>query len=218
MLMFRNRGLDSIRKRPFVCLLAAAFSLGAVNGSISRGLVIGPSAPVPQIVVASTAGPWERNAGTDLRKYISLMTGMYPELVTEPSRRAPAIFIGQSALRAEPSLQTALDRVIKKDPTYRADAIAVRGVGDRVFLAGANDESHYFAMSWLLQHWGCRWYMPTEFGEVVPEKSELRLGDIDFAYAPPFEIRHYSLAWLGDTSGAEEFRRRNFMSGTTALV
>src|SRR3954451_18656922 len=181
-----------------VWLLTAAVSLGAVNGSISRELVIGPSAPVPQIVVASKAGPWERNAGTDLRKYIGLMTGMYPEVVTEPSRRAPAIFIGQSALRAEPSLQLALDRVIKKDPTYRADAIAVRSAGDRVFLAGANDESHYFAVSWLLQHWGCRWYMPTEFGEVVPEKSELRLSEIDFAYAPPFEIRHYSLAWLGD--------------------
>ena len=110
-----------------------------------------------------------------------------------------------------------MDRVIKKDPTYRADAIAVRSAGDRVFLAGANDESHYFAVSWLLQHWGCRWYMPTEFGEVVPEKSELRLGDIDIAYAPPFEIRHYWLSWLADNTGADEFSRRNFMNGTFTL-
>src|SRR3954463_11279123 len=139
MLMFRNQGLDSIRKRPFVWLLAAAFSLGAHYGSIARALVIGPSAPVPQIVLAPPAGPWERNSGTDLRKYIGLMTGIYPEVVAEPSSRAPAIFVGQVALRTEPSLQLALDRVIKKDPTYRADAIAVRSTDDRVFLAGAND-------------------------------------------------------------------------------
>src|SRR4051812_28940671 len=207
-----------MRKCAFVWLLAAALMLGAQHASISGELIIGKTGPAPEIVVASAAGSWERNAGGDLRKYIGLMTGIDPEVVTEPSRRAPAIFIGQAALRAEPSLQLALNRVVKKDPTYRADAIAVRSVGDRLFLAGANDESHYFAISWLLQHWGCRWYMPTEFGEVVPEKSELRLAEVDFAYAPPFEIRHYSLAWLGDTSGAEEFRRRNFMSGTTALV
>src|SRR6188474_1697694 len=102
MLMLRNRGLDSIRKRPFVCLLAAAFSLGAQYGSIARELVIGPSAPVPQIVVASAAGPWERNAGADLRKYVGLMTGIYPEVVVGPSRSGPAIFIGQAALLAEP--------------------------------------------------------------------------------------------------------------------
>src|SRR5829696_3468719 len=215
--MFRSPGLDSIRKRPFVWLLAAAFSLGAQYGSISRELVIGPSGPVPQIVVAAAAGPWERNAGTDLRKYIGLMTGIYPEVVAEPSRRAPPIFVGQAALRAEPSLQLALDRAAKKDPTYRADAIAVRSADDRVFLAGANAESHYFAVSWLLQHWGCRWYMPTEFGEVVPEKSELRLGEIDIAYAPPFEIRHFWLSWLADNTGADEFSRRNFMNGTFTL-
>ena len=192
-----------MRKCAFVWLLAAAFSLGAQYGSISGELVIGQTGPVPEIVVASAAGPWERNAGADLRKYIGLMTGIYPEVVAEPSRRAPAIFIGQAALRAEPSLQLALDRVIKKDPTYRADAIAVRSAGDRVFLAGANDESHYFAVSWLLQHWGCRWYMPTEFGEVVPEKSELRLGEIDIAYAPPFEIRHYWLCLAWQTTPAQ---------------
>src|SRR3954471_11696970 len=129
--MSRNRGLDSLRKCAFVWLLAAAFSLGAQYGSIARELVIGQSDPVPEIVVASGAGPWEHAAGADLRKYIGLMTGIYPDLVAEPSRGAPTIFIGQAALRAEPNLNLALDRVIKKDPTYRADAIAVRSMGGR---------------------------------------------------------------------------------------
>jgi hypothetical protein len=58
--MFRNRGLDSIKTCAFVWLLTALFSPGAVNGSISRELVIRPSGPVPEIVVASAAGTWER--------------------------------------------------------------------------------------------------------------------------------------------------------------
>ena len=48
-------------------------------------------------------------------------------------------------------------------------------------------------------------------------KAELRLGEIDFAYAPPFEIRHYWLSWLADNTGADEFSRRNFMNGTSTL-
>ena len=77
--------------------------------------------------------------------------------------------------------------------------------------------SHYFAVVWLLNQWGCRWYLPTDFGEVVPEKPVLSLGELDFAYAPPFEIRHYWLSWNADRTGSDEFRRRNFMTETSLV-
>jgi hypothetical protein len=38
---------------------------------------------------------------------------------------------------------------------------------------------------------------------------------LDFAYSPPFEIRRYWISWNGDKTGAEDFERRNFMSGAT---
>jgi len=76
-------------------------------------------------------------------------------------------------------------------------------------------ESHYFAASWLLQQWGCRWYLPTAFGEVVPDRPTLAIGDLAFAYAPPFEVRYYWLSWNADGTGADEFRHRNFMSNAT---
>jgi len=59
--------------------------------------------------------------------------------------------------------------------------------------------------------------MPTEFGEVIPEQAVLKIGKLDFAYAPPFEIRHYWLSWNGDKTGANEFRRRNFMTETSMV-
>ena len=89
----------------------------------------------------------------------------------------------------------------------------LRREGNRVYLAGNNDLSHYFAVAELLRRWGCRWYMPTEFGECIPERRDLKIGDLDYAYSSPFEIRSYWISWLGDNSGAAEFRMRNMMTG-----
>lgn len=175
-----------------------------------------------QIVVSPRAGTWEKQAATDLQKYIGMMTGAKPALADAPASlgtalkaATPVFFIGQEALKADPSLQQALDKVKKKNPVARADAVVVRRAGNRIFLAGSNDESHYFAAAWLLQRWGCRWFMPTEFGECIPDQPTLTLGKLDFSYAPPFEIRHYWLSWNADATGANEFRRRNFMTETS---
>jgi hypothetical protein len=58
--------------------------------------------------------------------------------------------------------------------------------------------------------------MPTEFGEVVPERGSLGVGALDYAYGPPFEIRGYSVTWHGDKSGQQDFQRRNF--ATTTII
>jgi hypothetical protein len=164
------------------------------------------------IVVTDTAGPWERRAGEDLAKYIGLMTGLRPRIVPEVPRDGPAILIGDAALSADPGVAAFLRRAAKRDPFVQADAISIRRSGEHLYVAGINDESHYFAAAWLLQHWGCRWYMPNAFGEHVPRRATLTVGALDHLYAPPFEIRHYWLSWNGDAKGADAFRHRNFMS------
>jgi hypothetical protein len=171
--------------------------------------------PRAVIVAGYNAGPWEKRAADDLAKYIELMTGALLPRRAAPPRGTAAILVGKAALDADPGLALALDRIKKSRPVVRADAILVRRAGERLYVVGSNDESTYFAASWLLQHWGCRWYMPTAFGEHVPRRATLSVGAVDHAYAPPFELRHYWLAWNGDTTGAEEFQRRNFMSSAT---
>jgi len=173
------------------------------------------------IVVAADAGKWEKQAATDLAKYIGLMSGGEPRIVSVAAEidaalkaDAPVLLIGQRALAAEPSLAPALAGAAKKNPTVRADAIVVKRVKNRVYLAGTNDESHYFAASWLLQQWGCRWYLAGDFGECIPSQPVLKVGALEHVYAPPFEVRHYWLSWNGDSTGAEDFQRRNFMSST----
>lgn len=172
-----------------------------------------------QIVVAPDAGKWEAQAADDLQKYIELMTGAKPALVNTPNEiaaalraKTPTFLVGQEALKVDPSLSKVLLRVEKKNPLLRADAIAVRREKNRILLAGSNDDSIYYAVSWLLQQWGCRWYMPTDFGECIPSVKVLSVENIDMAYAPPFEVRRYWISWNGVQHGRQEFMRRNMMN------
>ncbi len=200
----------------FILLMLCAGTLTAAD------LVIADhKATTATIVVAPSAGRWEAKAAAELARVITLMSGATVPVVVQgvapgsPTGDGPVIYIGSAALTALPTLQAKLTAVAKAAPVVRADAIVVYRDGRQVYLAGSNDDSHYYAVAHLLQQWGCRWYVPTEFGECIPERAVLTIGALDLAYAPPFEIRHYWLSWNADGTGAEEFRRHNFMSETS---
>jgi len=171
------------------------------------------------VVVDAKAGPIEKEAANDLVKYIEMMTGAKPALANTPETieaawavTTPVLIVGQQALLADDTVETALKNVAKKNPVLRADAIVLRRYGNKVLIAGNNDESNYYAVATLLRLWGCRWYLPSDFGECIPEVDTLRVGQINFTYAPPFEARNYWIAWNGEQNGRIEFMRRNFMN------
>jgi len=171
------------------------------------------------IVAAEKAGPNEQLAAGDLAKYITIMSGAAPTIANTPEAitaalkgKDPVLLIGLEALKADKSLAVALKKPVTVKGLLRSDAIVLRRKDNRVYLAGSNDLSHYYAVVELLRRWGCRWYFPTEFGESIPAQPRLTLGELDYAYAPPFEIRTYWISWLGDRTGMEEFQRRNFMT------
>lgn len=168
--------------------------------------------------------PVEKQAALELQKTIEQMTGAKlaiadtPETVAAAMKgTAPVLVIGGAALQADPTLGKALDKVRKKQPTVRADAIVLRHAGNKILIAGSNDESNYFAVSQLLQDWGCRWYLPTDFGACIPTLPNLSVDALDYAYAPPFEVRYYWLSWNGDRTGLDEFRFHNFMTDSSSI-
>ena len=171
------------------------------------------------VVVATKTGEWELRAARDLAHYIERISGAKVALAETEDAAAkalagngPVLVVGQKALQLLPELKQSLRKVAKKTPVLRADAIALKRVGNRVYLAGLNDDCHYYAVAELLRRWGCRWYMPTEFGECIPHHATLKIGDLDYAYAPPFEVRKYWISWNGDATGQKEFMRRNGMN------
>ncbi len=203
-----------------VASLPASESLGAAAGlHSSQPLTVveeGKSAAV--IISSPQAGRLESQAASDLQKYIALMTGVTLPLVksSESIERAlasarPMFIIGQTALEKNGSLRAKLAAVIKHDPHIRADGVGMLREGNKIFLAGPNDESHYFAVAELLRAWGVRWFMPGQFGECVPQESKLVVDDLNVFYAPPFELRSFWVSWLGDSSEVTDFQLRNMM-------
>jgi len=165
------------------------------------------------IVVAATAGEWEKRAAEDLSRYIERMTGARLELRDPlPPADQLALVVGQRALQARPDLAAELSQAAKKNPVLRADAIVLKRDGNRLYIAGSNDDAHYFAVSQLLQLWGCRWYLPSEFGECIPRHLTLKVGELNLAYGSPLEVRRYWISWLGEQADRPLFLHRNFMN------
>ncbi len=171
----------------------------------------------------------EAKAADELAHYIELMSGARPELADDPeaieaalAADMPVFLVGELALRTRPELNERLNAVVNPDPLVigkqsvenveRADGIVLLRDGNRIYLAGSNPRSHYYSVARLLNLWGCRWYMPTEFGECIPEIPTLSLTELDEAYASPFEIRKYWLSWNASRQGYDDFLHRNFMN------
>jgi len=203
-------------------MCTCALQAQPVTASSNALQVVQEGRPLASVYLAADAGELEKAAAGDLVKYVEMMSGARLPLVTlAAGARAPAgpaLLVGKAALAEDGALSARLSAAAKKDPMVNADAIVLRRQGDRVYLAGNNDRAHYFAVSKLLQDWGCRWYMPTEFGEVVPEQRSLAVRALDYAYGSPFEIRSYWLSWNGDATGKEDFQRRNFANATQLPV
>ena len=214
-------GLGYFMKAPLHVALIVAFMFGSVSTTLAA--VVGASGSddlviveggkaTATIAVAADAGPQEAKAAEDLATYIEMMSGARPQIVNALPVNGTIIVVGELAIRAEPTLEQALHGVIKKNPLLGTDGIVLRRAGSRVYVAGNNDRSHYYAVAELLEQWGIRWYLPTRFGECVPSEPTLKVGQIDYVYSSPFEVRRYWLSWNGDKSGRAEFMARNKMN------
>ena len=201
--------------------LSANGAQGATAGApAAKPLIIADGAKSDAIIVLSpNAGRYERQAAEDVEKYIELMTGAaLPITRTQEavdgalSSGRPLVMVGQTAFAANPELTNKLAAVLKEKPHFRADGVVLLRDDARVYLAGSNDESHYFAVAELLRAWGVRWFMPGALGEYAPDEKLLAIGDLDMVYAPPFEIRTFGVAWAGETAGMADFQLRNMMN------
>jgi uncharacterized protein DUF4838 len=208
-------------RTPLRFALIVAFVFGSVSAALaavagasgSDDLIIAEGGKATAtIAVAADAGPQETNAAEDLAAYIEMMSGAKPQIINALPVNGTVIVVGKLAIQSEPALQQALNRVVKKNPVLGTDGIVLRRAGNRLYVAGNNDRSHYYAVAELLEQWGIRWYLPTQFGECVPSEPTLKVGQIDYAYSSPFEVRRYWLSWNGDNTGQMEFMARNKMN------
>jgi hypothetical protein len=148
-----------------------------------------------------------RESVKDLALSFEKMSGAKLEIVTDPAA-APAagtvpIYIGDRAAalfgpvgKSYPFKQAFRVVVSSKAPSSSG------GVG----LMGESDLAVTYAIYELLDRLGCRWFMPSDMGEVIPQRKTIELEEMDFASAPGTYSRNL---WYAD----DAYRRRNRLGG-----
>jgi len=184
-------------------------------------VVMSEAAPVVATIGQDKADPRELVdkvawAARDLRDYIEKMSGAKLPVLTDEDPIPAAtirILVGRS------KQTTKYDRTIPSGLTNlrEEEGYAILTDGNTLVLAG-NDEQPYhgteYAVSFFLHRLGVRWYMPSEFGEVIPKKSTIPIGKIHEIGHPDFKMRNWWTHWFAnDLRGVEtRWKIRNGMN------
>jgi len=138
-------------------------------------------------------------AAHDLRLYIEKMSGARLPVVADDGAlpEGARILVGRSRLTAkyEERIPSGLTN-LREEEGY-----AILTDGQTLVLAG-NDEGPYhgteYAVSFFLHRLGVRWYMPGEFGEVVPRRASIVVEDIQEVSRPDFKMRNWWTHWMAN--------------------
>ena len=139
-------------------------------------------------------------AARDLQDYIERMSGVRLSVLADDDpipANMTRILVGRSK------------RTVEYDQTIPAGLTNLREEEGYAILTGVNtlvlagnDEGPYhgteYAVSFFLHRLGVRWYMPGEFGEVVPKRSTIEVGDVHEVGHPDFKMRNWVTHWFAD--------------------
>jgi len=141
-----------------------------------------------------------RESVNDLAHYLEKMSGAKIEIVTAESatgdQRVP-VLIGKVGAKSLGPVGASF--------AYRQAfrmVVSPKGLG----LMGESDLATSYAIYELLDRLGCRWYMPSDLGEVVPELRTITLRDMDATLHPSTICRRIDYV-------DEAFKRRNRVGG-----
>lgn len=145
----------------------------------------------------------QRDSVADLALYLGKMSGAKIEVVEglpAGEKRTP-IYIGSEGQKVFGPV--GISKAGKFG--FRVVADAQKGIG----LYGESEYGTSYAIYELLHRLGCRWYMPSEMGEILPREKMLEAPVMDEKRAPTTEYRG-----MWSRNADADFLRRNRMNGT----
>src|SRR6185295_11887091 len=86
-----------------------------------------------------------------------------------------------------------------RTPAGREEGFVIVAQGNDLVLAGNDSDPYHgteFAVYEFLERQGVRWYMPGEFGELVPKQNTIRFADATIRQKPDFALRNW---WVHTT-------------------
>jgi hypothetical protein len=158
-------------------------------------------------------------AAHDLQTYLQKMSGAkLPIVGDDQNPRGTLILVGRSALTKP------LDAQIPSGltPQRAEEGYVIVAKGDRLLLAG-NDAAPYhgteYAVANLLHRQGVRWYMPGDFGEVVPTRKSIHVDEMEVHAKPDFKLRNWWGAASPESALLEyHWKLRNGLNPTANLI
>ncbi len=176
-----------------VAVLMAVMSGGLVLATPLYPPAKGPFVTLVQdgkplgVIVRPADAPLEvERAAAELVKYIEKMSGAKLPIAESAPADEPAL-----VLRVDPTVNPAADPPAKDWPGSRG--YYLHTAGRHVEIIGAHPISVlHGAYALLERHLGCRWCMPGDIGEVVPEAKTVRVGRLEEHSVPAFKVR-----WVG---------------------
>jgi len=170
----------------FTLLVSLTISAAAAPGGF---ILVKEGQPVATIVTAGEPSTNARVAAAELQQYVRKITGAELPIRTDadgPTGRL--ILVGPSRFTQEAAIPAGMTTEL------REEGFVIQCRPDRLIAAG-NDAGPYYgtryAVSELLHRLGVRWFMPGEFGEVVPATRTLVLPEMDVRQRPDFRMRNY---------------------------
>ncbi len=143
------------------------------------------------IVISASASKTESDLANDLASYFVQISGAAIPIVTDASAAANVkIYVGSASPSADANIQAIADQAAAEGKEADCDAFRLLVNTNAIHLNGLTDRGVQYAAYELLEQIGVRWYMPGEYGTVIPNLSTISVREQDTISVPDFYGRH----------------------------
>lgn len=197
--LFNNRFLKAVTVWCF-CFLFCCIADGRADI-----ILIKDHQPRSVIVLPKKATPAETYAAHQLRLYLAKMTGCYLPVYTDdmPLEGKWRFWLGNLEVTAAddtdaPSSGTiiSIGRTVYAEQSRIhvnaeiPDAYRITDQDGVLYLLGKGDRGQIYAVYGFLEDYlGCRWLLPGELGESIPETGTVQFPSMDDTQIPSFDVR-----------------------------
>lgn len=176
-------------------LMALACALANMAGvAAPRFTLVRAGKPACVIVIAEQANENAAFAARELQAYVEKITGAQLPILLDSDK----ILLDEKVLVGRSRLTDTIPGLSLPDgvtPALREEGYVIRATADTLVLAGNDTFPYYgtrYAVDDLLKQLGVRWFLPGEYGEVLPAKTTTLMANAQaIAARPDFAMRSF---------------------------